>query len=198
MTPRKCVRMNTNNISQTPAGPKSRYLVFWAVTKEEPGRVDLSLTGEQRPAREKNYTHKHTDGNEDCRAAGMQSWGRGAGRWQARPVCVSGLLWRIPSFARLSRYQPPRACRDRAAFMVGRAAHCLSEAGLRRRCPELASSVVETRRWGEGDARGRNSFFFLSLKRWQGPALRFPPARRGACWGSGGSGPWSSIMQAQV
>lgn len=81
--------------------------------------------------------------------------------------------------------------------MVGWAAHCLSEAGLRRCCPELASSVVETRRWGEGDARGRNSFF-LSLKRWQGPALRFPPARRGDCWGSGGPGPWSSIMQAQV
>ena len=95
LTPRKCVRMNTNNISQTPAGPKSRYLVFWAVTKEEPGRVDLSLTGEQRPAREKNYTHKHTDGNEDCRAAGMQSWGRGAGRWQARPVmsaCFSSFI----------------------------------------------------------------------------------------------------------
>lgn len=191
--------MNTDNISQTPAGPKPLYLVLRAVTKEEPGRVDLSLTGEQRPAREKNYTHTHTlmetktEGSGGCRAGGGA---RAAGR-TALCVCVSGLLLRIPSFARLSRYQPPRSCTDRAAFMVGRAAHC-PEAGLRRCCPELASSVVEMLRWGEGDARGRNSLFFLSLKPWQGPALRFPPARRGACLGSGGSGPWSSIVQAQV
>lgn len=65
MTPRKCMLMNTDNISQTPAGPKPLYLVLQAATKEEPGRVDLSLTGEQRPAREKNYTHTHTDGNKD-------------------------------------------------------------------------------------------------------------------------------------
>ena len=82
--------------------------------------------------------------------------------------------------------------------MVGQAVHCDSEAGLKRRCPELASSVVDTLRLGEGDARGRDSFFFLSLKRWQGPALRVPPAHRGACWDAGGSGPWSSVVQAQV
>lgn len=147
----------------------------------------------------RKITHTHTLMETKTEGSGGAELGEGHGPLAGPPcVCVSGLLLRIPSFVRLSRYQPPRACRDRAAFMVGRAAHCLSEAGLRRRCPELASSVVETLRWGEGDARGRNSFFFLSLKPWQGPALRFPPARRGACWGSGGSGPWSSIVQAQV
>ena len=143
--------------------------------------------------------HTHTrwkqrlEWQQGCRDGGVQ----GAGR-VVLCVSLSGLLLRIPSFARLSRYQPPRACRDRAAFMVGQAVHCDSEAGLKRRCPELASSVVDTLRLGEGDARGRDSFFFLSLKRWQGPALRFPPAHRGACWDAGGSGPWSSVVQAQM
>ena len=89
MTPRKCVHMNTNNIYQPPAGCKSLYLVSWAVcTKEELGRVDLSLTGEQRPAREKNYTHTHPMETKAGVAAGMQGWG-GAGGWQGRSVCVS-------------------------------------------------------------------------------------------------------------
>lgn len=58
--------MNTNNIYEAPAGHKSLYLVLWAVTKEEPGMVDLSLMGEQRQACVKNYTHTQLiDRNKD-------------------------------------------------------------------------------------------------------------------------------------
>lgn len=80
--------MNTNNIYQPPAGCKSLYLVLWAVcTKEEPGRVDLSLTGEQRPTREKNYTHTHPTETKTGVAAGMQGWGEGC-RVLAESFCV--------------------------------------------------------------------------------------------------------------